>query len=163
MDRYFNNGTGVPMTEDEYYDYTYENDLPDEYDLSQEEKDYLVGKTFDLFYYTSPDSDEETNSCTFWLDEDEEIHFGIGLYTQPLGEDYADLISDKVDPEGKEPFELFCLNFMYNVLCKYGNELSDFSDAAYDFCKAYGYIIRDEKGDDIFEGEIDWALIEMVD
>lgn len=90
-------------------------------------------------------------------------HLGIGFYSEPLGEDYEDLISDKVDPEGKEPFELFCLNFMYNVLCKYGNELSDFSAAAYDFCRAYQYIIRDENGDDIFEGDIDWALIEMVD
>lgn len=161
MDRYFNNGTGVPMSEDDYFEYLQEQEY-EEYELSQEEKDYLVGKHFDLFYYTSPDS-EETNSCTFWLDEDDEIHFGIGLFTQPIGEDYEDLISDKVEQEGKEPFELFCLNFMYNVLCKYGNELSDFSDAAYDFCKACGYIIRDENGDDIFEGEIDWALIEMVD
>lgn len=161
MDRYFNNGTGVPMSEDEYNEYLQEQEY-DEYELSQEEKDYLVGKHFDLFYYASPDS-EEVNSCTFWLDKDDEIHFGIGFYTEPIGEDYADLISDKVEQEGKEPFELFCLNFMYNVLCKYGNELSDFSDAAYDFCKACGYIIRDENGDDIFEGEIDWALIEMVD
>jgi hypothetical protein len=161
MDRYFNNGTGVPMSEDEYYEYLQEQEY-EEYELSQEEKDYLVGKTFDLFYYVSSDS-EETNSCTFWLDEDDEIHFGIGLFTQPIGEDYYDAISDKVDPEGKEPFELFCLNFMYNVLCKYGTELSDFSFAAYDFCKACHYLIRDEKGDDLFEGEIDWALIEMVD
>ena len=162
MDRYFNNGTGVPMSEDEYYDYTYENDLPEEYELSQEEKDYLVDKHFNLFYYASADS-EEVNSCTFWLGEDDEIHFGIGFYTEPIGEDYADLISDKVDPEGKEPFELFCLNFMYNVLCKYGTELSDFSFAAYDFCNACHYLIRDENGDDLFEGDVDWALIEMVD
>ena len=58
MDRYFNNGTGVPMSEDDYYEYTAENDLPEEYELSQEEKDYLVGKTFDLFYYVSSDSEE---------------------------------------------------------------------------------------------------------
>ena len=45
MDRYFNNGTGIPMSEDDYYEYTAENDLPEEYELSQEEKDYLVGKT----------------------------------------------------------------------------------------------------------------------
>ena len=161
MDRYFNNGTGVPMSEDEYYEYLQEQEC-DEYELSQEEKDYLVGKKFDLFYYASPDS-EEVNSCTFWLDKDDEIHFGIGFYTEPIGEDYADLISDKVEQEGKEPFELFCLNFMYNVLCKYGTELSDFSFAAYDFCKACHYLIRDENGDDLFEGDVDWALIEMVD
>ena len=161
MDRYFNNGTGVPMSEDEYYEYLQEQEC-DEYELSQEEKDYLVGKNFDLFYYASPDS-EEVNSCTFWLDKDDEIHFGIGFYTEPIGEDYADLISDKVEQEGKEPFELFCLNFMYNVLCKYGTELSDFSFAAYDFCKACHYLIRDENGDDLFEGDVDWALIEMVD
>ena len=161
MDRYFNNGTGVPMSEDEYYEYLQEQEC-DEYELSQEEKDYLVGKHFDLFYYASPDS-EEVNSCTFWLDKDDEIHFGIGFYTEPIGEDYADLISDKVEQEGKEPFELFCLNFMYNVLCKYGTELSDFSFAAYDFCKACHYLIRDENGDDLFEGDVDWALIEMVD
>ena len=163
MDRYFNNGTGIPMSEDEYYDYTYENDLPDEYDLSQEEKDYLVGKTFDLFYYASSDDDEETNVCTFWLDKDDEIHFGIGLFTQPIGEDYYDAISDKVDPEGKEPFELFCLNFMYNVLCKFGYQLGGcFTAAAYDCCNAYQYIVRDDNGD-VFEGEIDWSLREIID
>ena len=162
MDRYFNNGTGVPMSEDEYYDYTYENDLPEEYELSQEEKDYLVGKHFDLFYYASPDS-EEVNSCTFWLDKDDQIHFGVGFYTQPIGEDYYDAISDKVDPEGKEPFELFCLNFMYNVLCKYGTELSDFAFAAYDSGTAFQYMIRDENGDDLFEGDIDWSLEEIID
>jgi hypothetical protein len=161
MDRYFNNGTGIPMSEDDYFEYLQEQEY-EEYELSQEEKDYLVGKHFDLFYYASPDS-EEVNSCTFWLDKNDEICFGVGFYREPIGEDYADLISDKVDPEGKEPFELFCLNFMYNVLCKYGTELSDFSFAAYDFCKACHYLIRDEKGDDLFEGEIDWALIEMVD
>ena len=162
MDRYFNNGTGVPMSEDDYYEYTAENDLSDEYDLSQEEKDYLVDKHFDLFYYESADS-EEVNSCTFWLDKDDEIHFGIGLFTQPIGEDYYDAISDKVDPEGKEPFELFCLNFMYNVLCKYGNELSDFTYAAYDGGTAFQYMIRDENGDDLFEGDIDWDLRDIID
>lgn len=162
MDRYFNNGTGVPMSVDDYDDYICENDLPDEYDLSQEEKDYLIGKHFDLFYYVSSDS-EETDSCTFWLDEDDKIHFGIGLFTQPIGEDYYDAISDKVDPEGKEPFELFCLNFMYNVLCKYGNELSDFMYAAYDGGNACQYMIRDENGDDLFEGDIDWDLREIID
>ena len=162
MDRYFNNGTGVPMSEDNYYEYIDENDLPDEYDLSQEEKDYLVGKTFDLFYYVSADS-EETDSCTFWLDEDDRIHFGIGLFSLPIGEDYYDAISNKVDHENKEPFELFCLNFMYNVLSKYGNELSDFMYAAYDGGTAYQYMIRDENGDDLFEGEIDWDLREIID
>lgn len=162
MDRYFNNGTGIPMSEDEYYDYTYENDLPEEYELSQEEKDYLVGKTFDLFYYASSD-DEETNVCTFWLDEDDKIYFDSGLFSVPLGEDYSDRISDKVDPEGKEPFELFCLNFMYNVLCKYGYQLGgDFTAAAYDCCIAYQYIVRDDNGD-VFEGEIDWSLREIID
>ena len=126
------------------------------------EKDYLVDKHFDLFYYVSSDS-EEVDSCTFWLDKDDEIHFGIGFYTEPIGEDYADLISDKVEQEGKEPFELFCLNFMYNVLCKYGNELSDFSDAAYDFGRACQYVIRDENGNDLFEGDIDWDLREIID
>jgi hypothetical protein len=162
MDRYFNNGTGVPMSEDDYYEYTAENDLPDEYELSQEEKDYLVDKHFDLFYYVSSDS-EEVNSCTFWLDEHDEIHFGIGLFTQPIGEDYYDAISDKVDPEGKEPFELFCLNFMYNVLCKFGSELSDFTYAAYDCGRACQYMIRDEEGNDLFEGDIDWDLREIID
>ena len=162
MDRYFNNGTGIPMPEDDYYEYTAENDLPEEYEFSQEEKDYLVDKHFDLFYYVSSDS-EEVNSCTFWLDEDDEIHFGMGFYTEPIGEDYYDAISDKVDPEGKEPFELFCLNFMYNVLSKYGNELSDFSDAVYDFGRACQYVIRDENGNDLFEGDIDWDLREIID
>lgn len=161
MDRYFNNGTGVPMSEDEYNEYLQEQEY-DEYELSQEEKDYLVDKHFDLFYYESPDS-EEVNSCTFWLDKDDEIRFGVGFYRQPIGEDYADRISDKVDPEGKEPFELFCLNFMYNVLCKYGTELSDFGFAAYNSGKAFQYMIRDENGDDLFEGDIDWSLEEIID
>lgn len=162
MDRYFNNGTGVPMSEDNYYEYIDENDLPDEYDLSQEEKDYLVGKTFDLFYYVSADS-EETDSCTFWLDEDDRIHFGMGFFSLPIGEDYYDAISNKVDHENKKSFELFCLNFMYNVLSKYGNELSDFMYAAYDCGRAYQYIIRDDNGNDIFEGDIDWDLRDIID
>ena len=52
---------------------------------------------------------------------------------------------------------------MYNVLCKYGYELSDFSSAAYDFCNAYQYIVRDENDDILFEGEIDWDLREIID
>ena len=162
MDRYFNNGTGVPMSEDEYYEYLQEQEY-EEYELSQEEKDYLVGKTFDLCYSASNDSDEETNVCTCWLDKDDKIYFGSGLFSEPIGEDYEDRISDKVEQEGKEPFELFCLNFMYNVLCKYGYELSDFSSAAYDFCNAYQYIVRDENDNILFEGEIDWDLREIID
>ena len=94
---------------------------------------------------------------------DDKIYFVSGLFSEPIGEDYEDRISDKVEQEGKEPFELFCLNFMYNVLCKYGYELSDFSAAAYDFCNAYQYIIRDENDNILFEGEIDWDLREIID
>lgn len=139
--------------------------------LTAEQMEYLRSREFELWYYLpdqTPENseDEEKGNCTFWINGDE-IYFGNGLFSRKLNEvtdSYLYLVGDVIDDiDSKEPNEILCLNFMYNVLLRLGKYLYDFCEAAECECKSFYYIIREESNFEIeYEGDIVWDLSDFM-
>lgn len=139
--------------------------------LTAEQMEYLRTREFELWYYLpdqTPENseDEEKGNCTFWIKGDE-IYFGNGLFSRKLNEvtdSYLDLSDEVIDDiDSKEPNEILCLNFMYNVLLRLGEYLYDFCYAAECNCQSFSYIIREESTSEFeFEGDIVWDLSDFI-
>lgn len=139
--------------------------------LTAEQMEYLRTREFELWYYLpdqTPENseDEEKGNCTFWIKGDE-IYFGSGLFSRKLNEvtdSYLDLADEVIDDiDSKEPNEVLCLNFMYNVLLRLGEYLYDLCEAAECECQSFYYIIREESTFEIeYEGDIVWDLSDFM-
>lgn len=139
--------------------------------LTAEQMEYLRTREFELWYYLpdqTPENseDEEKGNCTFWIKGDE-IYFGNGLFSRKLNEvtdSYLDLADEVIDDiDSKDPNEILCLNFMYNVLLRLGKYLYDFCEAAECNCLSFSYIIREESTSEFeYEGDIVWDLSDFM-